>query len=118
MSFPENLGAPSSIVMETLAEWTTHNNPGVRHFSGTARYHLEFTLSKTFAESGNPVILDLGEVREIADVTVNGQSAGILWNNRIVGDLKHPDQPPAARTNFKANSIPSPLSCRPDCLAR
>jgi hypothetical protein len=137
VAFPENLGAPSEIVMETLADWTTHENPGVRHFSGTARYHLDFTLSKTLAESGNPVILDLGDVREVAEVIINGHKAGILWkqpnqaditkwirsgenhleiavanlwNNRIVGDLKHPDQPPVTRTNIKGKFNPkSPL---------
>ena len=137
VSFPENLGAPSNIVMETLVDWTTHENPGVRHFSGTARYHKEFTLSKSDSENGNPVILDLGDVREVAEVIVNGRSAGIiwkqpnraditalvrpgenqleiavtnLWNNRVVGDLKNPDQPPVTRTNIKNKFNPkSPL---------
>ena len=128
VSFPENLGAPSSIIMETLADWTTHDDPGVRHFSGTANYQTRFKLSSSLAGSGNAVILDLGEVREVAEVRVNGHNAGILWkqpnraditarvkpgenlleiavanlwNNRIVGDLKHPDKPPVARTNLK-----------------
>jgi hypothetical protein len=128
VKFPENLGAPPSIVMETLTDWTAHADPGVRHFSGTARYLTSFTLSTVHCETGKQVILDLGEVKEVAEVTVNGRNLGIawkqpnriditpairagenqleiaianLWNNRIVGDLKNPDQPPVARTNIK-----------------
>jgi hypothetical protein len=139
--FPENLGAPSDIAMETLTDWTAHGNPGVRYFSGTARYRTGFTLA-SLPESGNPVILDLGDLKEVAEVTVNGRNLGILWkqpyriditaavrpggnrleiavtnlwNNRIVGDLKTPDQAPVSRTNlkgkFNANSplLPSGL---------
>ena len=128
MTFPENLGAPSGIVMESLIDWTTHPDPGVRHFSGTARYQTKFTLSASLAKSGNPVILDLGDVKEVAEVSINGRNAGILWkqpnraditalvqpgenrleiavtnlwNNRIVGDLNNPAQAPVSRTNIK-----------------
>jgi alpha-L-rhamnosidase len=128
VGFPEKHGAPSGIVMETLTDWTAHTDPGVRHFSGTARYHTSFTLSTAHCETGKQVILDLGEVKEVAEVTVNGRNLGIawkqpnriditpairagenqleiavanLWNNRIVGDLKNPDLPPVANTNIK-----------------
>ena len=63
--------------METLADWTTHENPGVRHFSGTARYLTDFTLSPAHLAKGGQVILDLGDVREVAEVTVNGRNLGI-----------------------------------------
>jgi hypothetical protein len=115
--------------METPADWTTHNDPGVRYFSGTAQYQKSFTISASRIEKGGPVILDLGTVKEVAEVTVNGRNLGIawkqpylvdittavrpgenqleiavtnLWNNRIVGDLKNPDQAPISRTNMKA----------------
>jgi hypothetical protein len=137
VTFPENLGAPSDIVMKTLADWTTHENPGVRYFSGTARYHLDFTLSPNLANNENQVILDLGEVKEVAEVHVNGHHAGILWknptqaditkmirpglnrleiavtnvwNNRIVGDLNQPEHPPITRTNIMSKfNAKSPL---------
>jgi hypothetical protein len=142
VEFPGNLGAPPSIVMDVLADWTAHADPGVRHFSGTARYRIPITLSPGHCADGKQVILDLGDVKEVAEITVNGRNLGIawkqpyridittavrpgtnqleiavtnLWNNRIVGDLKRPDQAPIARTNltrkFKPNSplLPSGL---------
>jgi hypothetical protein len=137
VSFPENLGAPPQITMETLADWTTHPDPGVRHFSGTATYRTSFTLSADPTAGGNPVVLDLGEVKEVAEITVNGHNLGIawkqpnqidittavqpgenrleiavtnLWNNRIVGDLKKPERAPVTRTNLKGKfNAASPL---------
>jgi hypothetical protein len=137
VAFPENLGAPPQITMETLADWTTHPDPGVRHFSGTATYRIDFTLAADPAAGGNPVVLDLGEVKEVAEITVNGHKLGIawkqpnqidittavqpgenrleiavtnLWNNRIVGDLKNPEQSPVTRTNLKGKfNAKSPL---------
>jgi hypothetical protein len=137
VAFPENLGAPSQITMATLADWTTHADPGVRHFSGTATYQTRFALPAGIKAGADPVILDLGEVKEVAEVTVNGRTLGIawkqpnhiditsavqpgenrleiavtnLWNNRIVGDLKTPDQAPVTRTNLKGKfNAKSPL---------
>jgi hypothetical protein len=114
--------------METLADWTGHADPGVRYFSGTARYHTRFMLPESLAAAGSPVILDLGVAKEVAEVTVNGRKAGVLWqapsqldlsgfvqagenqleisvtnlwNNRLVGDLQDPSQAAITRTNLK-----------------
>jgi hypothetical protein len=57
-----------------LGSWT--EEPGLLHFSGTAVYSTTIELPE--AASGR-VELDLGEVREIADVWVNGAQAGIAW---------------------------------------
>ncbi len=57
-----------------LGSWT--EEPGLLHFSGTAVYST--TLEISGAWSGR-VELDLGEVREIADVWVNGVPAGAAW---------------------------------------
>jgi hypothetical protein len=55
-----------------LGDWTL--SPATRHFSGTATYTTEVDLS-----AGARVVLDLGDVREIAEVAVNGVPAGVAW---------------------------------------
>jgi hypothetical protein len=125
LSFPADSGAPPEAVMDPLVDWTESSDPGIRYFSGTATYR------KTISLSGPPpagdVVLDLGSVREVAAVRVNGRDAGILWkepfsanighllkagenrleiavtnvwNNRIVGDLQPDAVKSFARTNL------------------
>ena len=60
--------------VNVLASWT--ENPRTRHFSGTGRYEIEFTLpTGRFA----PCLLDLGQVGTVADVELNGASVGVAW---------------------------------------
>jgi len=77
--FPAGLGAPPRAEFNTLVSWTEHPEPGIRYFSGTATYTKEFDLPEdAFAESAR-MLLDLGTVREIAEVRLNGADLGILW---------------------------------------
>ena len=56
---------------------TEHDDFNVRYFSGTATYRTSFTApgSKTPGRT----ILDLGDVRVMAQVKLNGKDLGILW---------------------------------------
>lgn len=69
-------GAPAGIALDTLQSWTTHSDFGVRHFSGIATYTTHFKLEEPGA---GQTMLDLGDVREIAEVRLNGQDLGNLW---------------------------------------
>ena len=119
--------------METLIDWTKFPDPGVQHFSGAATYRNKFTLGST----PRSLVLDLGSVKEVAIVRVNGKEAGVLWkepyrldiaplvrqgenqleitvvntwNNRIVGDLRSASVRPITRTNLVNKFNPnSPL---------
>jgi hypothetical protein len=73
----EGQGAPEKIMFDTLSDWSTHTNPAIKYYAGTAVYEKTFTLAKPAA--GKPVILELGEVGVIATVFVNGKEAGIVW---------------------------------------
>jgi hypothetical protein len=77
--FPPRLGAPASSVFKTLASWTANTENGIKYFSGTATYVKNFILSKKMIGPGSAIYLDLGEVKNIAEVEVNGISFGILW---------------------------------------
>jgi hypothetical protein len=79
VTFPPNLGAPANIKMPTLISWTTVADPGVKYFSGSATYIKDVHAPASWFRPGQHVYLDLGEVRDLAEVKVNGRLAGMVW---------------------------------------
>jgi hypothetical protein len=55
--------------------WTEF--PGLQHFSGAGTYTTSLDLPGL--APGERLTLELGEVREVAEVVVNGHSAGVCW---------------------------------------
>lgn len=128
LEFPAGRGAPASIKLDALTSWTELAPKGAQVFSGTARYTTSVQVPNGFVGSGRTLELDLGQVAEVAEVSVNGEPTGVtwkppyrvdvtdllkagtnylevqvtnLWHNRIVGDLKYPDAGEFAKTNMK-----------------
>lgn len=66
---------PAPYTAETLGSWTAAPDPKARAFAGTARYTLAFTRPEADVDEW---VLDCGDVRESARVTVNGREAGVL----------------------------------------
>ncbi len=118
LHFPAGMDTPSSVSLPRLISWSEHSNQAVRHFSGTATYEHTLTVPPDWLAKGRRVVLELGRVEVIAEVSVNGRPAGTawlppyrldvtsllqpganplsirtsnLWRNRIIGDLKFPD---------------------------
>jgi hypothetical protein len=87
ISFPPDLGAPAKITLDTLKSWTMNKDDGVMFFSGTARYTKSFEVSKSFIDKGIMFVIDLGNVGDIAEVTVNGVPAGLLWKYPYSADI-------------------------------
>ena len=85
--FDPRWGGPQQIVFEDLVDWTKRPEDGIRHYSGTATYSSTFQLPKS-AQPGQRLWLDLGNVRDLATVRVNGQALGTLWMAR--GELIFP----------------------------
>ncbi|WP_231627034.1 glycosylhydrolase-like jelly roll fold domain-containing protein [Novosphingobium sp. AAP83] len=79
VSFPPERGAPSSAIMQQLQPLNESADSGIKHFSGIATYTKGFTPPRR-CRKGQPLWLDLGDVRELADVSVNGQTAGSAWH--------------------------------------
>jgi hypothetical protein len=65
----------AAISMEKLHLWTEHDE--LLHFSGTGAYESAFDLE--LPARTHRVLLDLGEVREVAEVILNDQPAGVVW---------------------------------------
>lgn len=116
--FPAGWGAPEQATFPRLLSWTEHENPGIRYFSGTATYLKEFEVPASWLGRGRRVYLDLGRVKNLAQVRLNGRDLGILWKmpfrvevtdllragrnrlevrvtnlwvNRLIGDEQFPD---------------------------
>jgi hypothetical protein len=85
VDFPPNWGAPPSVVFDRLISWTESDDNGIKYFSGTATYQNSFNLDAGSVKK--KMILDLGEVRDVAEVFVNGKSAGILWKKPYQADI-------------------------------
>ena len=77
LKFPPKWGAPDQVTLEKLISWADHQEEGVKHFSGTATYQKDFQWKNGNAET--KYFLDLGSVKELAQVFLNGKDLGVLW---------------------------------------
>ena len=105
----------------------------MKYFSGTACYKKTFELPTEWLQAGLPMMLDLGAVKNLAEVSLNGHDLGILWKppwrvdisgaaragenrleikvtnlwcNRLIGDERLPDDIEWARGGFWAHAGP------------
>ncbi len=117
-----------------LASWTENADPDIRYFSGTATYARTVTLARP--ARGIRLLIDLGKVKNVAELIVNGHSAGIawkppfrlditplvepganhlevkltnLWPNRLIGDKQPGAGEPRAWASFDPYTAVSPL---------
>ena len=79
LSFPPHWGAPPVVTLDKLISWTEHADAGVRYFSGTATYEKEIEIAADRLTAGRELWLDLGAVKNFAQVSLNGQNLGVLW---------------------------------------
>lgn len=123
VSLDRAMGAPPEIKMPQLASLSLASDSGVKYYSGAMIYRRTLTVDPAWL-TGARLMLDLGEVKDMANVTVNGRriertawkppfSVDItelvrpgnntievkvtnMWTNRMIGDL----QPGAKRHSF------------------
>jgi len=60
--------------------WTEHNDSGVKYYSGTATYRKNIQVPPELLGKNRRLCLDLGNVQVMAQVKLNGEDLGILWN--------------------------------------
>jgi hypothetical protein len=88
VSFPPNWGAPPQIKLDNLTAWNASADPGVKYFSGTATYSKDVEVPQEWLRPGVKLMLDLGKVKEIAEISVNGKPLGaILWKPPFQADV-------------------------------
>lgn len=101
ITFPPNLGAPAAIRLARLESWTANTNEGVKYFSGTATYTRMIEAPRAWFRSGATLLLDLGTVRDLAEVSLNGKSLGILWTPPYQVDVTSVLKPGANQLEVK-----------------
>lgn len=109
ISFPESEPAiEGTFATDTLTQWYALPDSIAKVNFGTGRYSVEFTLDNP--EGADDWLLDLGDVRESAEVTINGIKAGKLWSvpfTMRVGRFLRPgvNRLEVDVTNLQANRI-------------
>src|ERR1035441_1466917 len=63
-----DLGAPEKVTLPHLASWTENADSGVKYYSGTAAYTKTIDVPAAWTEKGQRITLDLGDVRDLAEV--------------------------------------------------
>ncbi len=88
--FQKGRGAPESVKLDSLMSLSRSADAGVKYFSGTAEYEKEFDVPAEAVGAGKVQRLDLGGVKEIAEVTLNGRKlgdGGVWWKPPFEGDV-------------------------------
>jgi len=136
VKFDPKWGGPAVTQFDRLASWSDSAEPGIKYYSGTATYTKRFDLPEPAAKKGQRTWLDLGDVRELAQVRLNGKDLGIVWSppfrveiteamkpadnnlevevvdfwpNRIIGDQSLPIEKRLTRTNIRKLTKETPL---------
>jgi hypothetical protein len=135
--FDSRWGGPSRVEFPQLVSWTQRPEKGIRYYSGTGMYVKEFDVpSELLSHEEARLWLDLGDVRQLAEVRLNGSNLGVLWTypfrvdvdrhirgkgnrlevdvvnfwpNRIIGDHQLPAEKRFTRTNIRKLTMDTPL---------
>jgi hypothetical protein len=80
VSFQEGRGAPASIAFDTLIAWNDSTDASIKYFSGAGTYGQTIQASADWFKPGASIWIDLGDVKNLAEVSVNGVSLGVVWH--------------------------------------
>ncbi|WP_255039274.1 glycosyl hydrolase [Lacihabitans soyangensis] len=69
----------------TLESWADNTNVDIKYFSGTATY--ENTLNITSVDKAAKYEINLGDVKNIAEVIINGKNVGTAWKKPFKLDI-------------------------------
>jgi hypothetical protein len=95
LAFQSGRGASGSITMNQLSDWSHSDNPGVKYFSGVGTYTKTVQASPEWFHEGSRLWIDLGDVKNLAVVTVNGKQLGEVWHAPYRVDVTSALQPGA-----------------------
>jgi hypothetical protein len=85
--FDPRWGGPEKTVFKSLQSWSERPEPGIRYYSGTASYCKQFQINPAQLAGGRPWYLDLGVVKELARIRLNGKDLGVLWKPPFTVDV-------------------------------
>ena len=79
VEFKPKLDEPFSMKSFTLKDFSQSGDERLMYFSGTATYSTTVTIAKEDLASDKRVVIDLGELNDLAELFVNGKRVGVLW---------------------------------------
>jgi hypothetical protein len=79
IAFQPGRGAPAQTTLERLRSWSESSDAGIRYFSGTGTYTKTLDVSAAALTGSAELWIDLGDVRNVAEITMNGRALGVAW---------------------------------------
>ena len=76
----------------------------MKYFSGTATYTKTVEAPQTWFRPGAKLLLDLGTVKDLAEVSVNGKALGTLWKPPYQVDVTGALRPGANQLEIKVTN--------------
>jgi (4-O-methyl)-D-glucuronate---lignin esterase len=76
VAFDPKWGGPDKTIFPDLQDWSKNAENGIRYYSGTAIYRKIFDLPSS---GHSPVFLDLGVLKNLAQVRLNDRDLGVVW---------------------------------------
>jgi hypothetical protein len=105
LAFQADRGAPARITLDKLSSWHENSDTGVKYFSGTGTYTKTIQAPAGWFKIGTRLLLDLGDIKNLAEVTVNGQPLGVLWKTPFQVDVTDALQPGANALQVKVTNL-------------
>jgi len=105
LTFPAAWVSNSSVILPQLESWTADSDPAVKYFSGTAAYRKEIEIPGEWLTTNREIWLDLGVVKNLAEVFLNGQSLGIIWKPPFRANLSAAAHPGTNTLEVKVTNL-------------
>ena len=87
VTFAPAMGKSFERDFPALVLWNENDDEAIKHFSGPATYTTTFQLPALETPTSPRVVIDLGRVFDLAEVTVNGKLAGTVWTDPNTLDI-------------------------------
>jgi hypothetical protein len=104
VTFHPGRGAPASVTLDSLISWSDSQDKGVKYFSGTGTYSKSIQAMADWFKPAEELWIDLGEVKNLAEVTVNGKSLGMVWHAPYRVDVTGVLKPGANQMTIKVTN--------------
>jgi hypothetical protein len=105
IGFQPDRGAPGKIAIDQLSSWSESSDPGVKYFSGTGTYTGKIMATAAWFQKNARLWLDLGSVKNIAEIRVNGKPLGVVWKTPFRVDATEALKPGANLLEVKVTNL-------------
>jgi len=105
LKFQSDRGAPSGVTFSTLSSWSNNKDEGIKYFSGTASYSKTVQAPENWFKSGNQLWIDLGDVKNLAEILINGKSLGIVWRKPFRLDVTEEMKPGSNNLKIRVTNL-------------